>query len=113
MQDIFTTIAAYYHSVVDPLDPFNRGNIVLYFTWIVVYTFTGVAVWRSERSWLRFVCFVINQLFSIGILISGRGSNMVSLIAAARATLSRTCARFLLPLALLRPTSWWATPSAA
>ena len=70
MQDLFTTVAAYYHSVVDPLDPFNRGNIVLYFTWIVVYTFTGVAVWRSERSWFRFVCFVVNQLFSIGILIS-------------------------------------------
>ena len=70
MQDIFTTVAAYYHSVVDPLDPFNRGNIVLYFSWIVVYTFTGVAVWRSECSWFRFVCFVVNQLFSIGILIS-------------------------------------------
>ena len=70
MQDIFITVGAYYHSVVDPLDPFNRGNIVLYFTWIVVYTFTGVAVWRSERSWFRFICFVVNQLFSIGILIS-------------------------------------------
>ena len=70
MQDLFTAVAAYYHSVVDPLDPFNRGNIVLYFTWIVVYTFTGVAVWRSPRSWFRLVCFVINQLFSIGILIS-------------------------------------------
>src|SRR5262249_33657790 len=56
VQDLFTSISAYYHSVVDPLDPFNRGNIVLYFTWIVVYTFTGVAVWRSERSWFRLVC---------------------------------------------------------
>jgi presenilin-like A22 family membrane protease len=70
VQDIFTIVAAYYHSVVDPLNPFNRGNIVLYFAWVVVYTFTWVAVWRSERSWFRFVCFVINQLFSIGILIS-------------------------------------------
>jgi len=70
VHDIFTTVAAYYRSVVDTLNPFNRGNIVLYFTWIVVYTFTWVAVWRSERSWFRFVCFVVNQLFSIGILIS-------------------------------------------
>jgi hypothetical protein len=70
VQDIFTTVADYYRSVVDTLNPFNRGNIVLYFTWIVVYTFTWVAVWRSERSWFRFVCFAINQLFSIGILIS-------------------------------------------
>jgi len=70
VHDIFTTVAAYYHSVIDPLNPFNRGNIVLYFTWILVYTFTWVAVWRSGRSWLRFVCFVINQIFSIGILMS-------------------------------------------
>jgi hypothetical protein len=60
----------FYHSVVDPLNPFNRGNIVLYFAWIVTYTFTWVAVWRSPRSWFRFVCFLVNQLFSIGILIS-------------------------------------------
>ncbi len=70
MQNIFDTVSAYYHSVVDSLNPFNRGNILLYFTWILVYTFTWVAVWRSGRSWFRFVCFVINQIFSIGILIS-------------------------------------------
>lgn len=60
----------FYHSIVDPLNPFNRGNIVLYFTWIVTYTFTWVAVWRSERSWFRFVCFLVNQLFSIGVVMS-------------------------------------------
>ena len=32
--------------------------------------FTLVAVWRSHRSWVRLICFVINQVFSIGVLIS-------------------------------------------
>jgi hypothetical protein len=67
---ILESVGDYYRSIVDPLNPFNRGNIVLFFTWIVTYTFTGVAVWRSERSWFRFLCFLVNQLFSIGILIS-------------------------------------------
>jgi hypothetical protein len=67
---VIEAVGDYYHSIVDPLNPFNRGNIVLYFAWIVTYTFTWVAVWRSERSWFRCACFVVNQVFSIGILIS-------------------------------------------
>jgi hypothetical protein len=67
---ILESIGGYYRSIVDPLNPFNRGNIVLYFAWIVTYTFTWVAIWRSERAWFRFVCFLVNQVFSIGILLS-------------------------------------------
>ena len=54
----------------DQLNPFSLGNLVYYFTWLSVYSFTLVAVWRSHRSWVRFICFVINQVFSIGVLIS-------------------------------------------
>jgi hypothetical protein len=66
----FQAFGGFYHSIVDPLNPFNRGNIVLFFAWIVIYTYTWVAVWRSERSWFRFLCFIVNQLSSIGIVMS-------------------------------------------
>jgi hypothetical protein len=56
--------------VIEQLDPFNTGNQLIYYTWLVVYTFTWVAVWRSSRPWFRFFCFLVNQLFSIGILLS-------------------------------------------
>jgi hypothetical protein len=54
----------------DQLNPFSLGNIVFYFAWLTVYSFTMVAVWRSRRGWFRFVCFLLNQVLSIGILIS-------------------------------------------
>jgi hypothetical protein len=54
----------------DQLNPFSLGNLVYYFTWLIIYSFTLVAVWRSHRGWLRFICFVVNQVFSIGVLIS-------------------------------------------
>jgi hypothetical protein len=56
--------------IVEQLDPFNPGNQLIYYTWLVVYTFTGIAVWRSSRPWFRFFCFLVNQAFSIGILLS-------------------------------------------
>jgi hypothetical protein len=57
-------------SVVDQLNPFSLGNLIFYFTWLVLYTFSLVAVWRSHRSWVRFVCLVLNQILSVGVLIS-------------------------------------------
>src|SRR5690348_56342 len=63
------SVGDFYHSIVDPLNPFSRGNVILFFACIVVYTYTWVAVWRSERAWFRFVCFVVNQIFTVGILI--------------------------------------------
>ena len=54
----------------DQLDPFSLGNLVYYFTWLTIYSVTLVAVWRSHRAWLRFICFVINQVLSIGVVIS-------------------------------------------
>jgi hypothetical protein len=54
----------------DQLNPFSLGNLVYYFAWLTIYTFTLVAVWRSHRSWVRFICFVVNQVFSLGVAIS-------------------------------------------
>ena len=54
----------------DQLNPFSLGNLVFYFFWLTIYSFTLVAVWRSHRAWVRFICFVINQILSIGVLIS-------------------------------------------
>lgn len=56
--------------VFDQLNPFNTANLVLYFTWLVVFSFTMVAVWRSDSRLLRFLCFIINQLFSVGVVLS-------------------------------------------
>jgi hypothetical protein len=58
------------HEIAEQLNPYNTGNQVLYYGWLVVYTFTWVAVWRSTRPWFRFLCFLVNQLFSVGILLS-------------------------------------------
>lgn len=57
-------------SLVDQLNPFSLGNLIFYFTWLTLYTFSLVAVWRSHRSWVRFICLVLNQVLSIGVLIS-------------------------------------------
>ncbi|MGH6930886.1 MAG: hypothetical protein ACREEE_00475 [Dongiaceae bacterium] len=66
MQEFVNTVTG----VFDQLNPFNAGNLLVYFTWIVIYTFTWMAIWRSRAPWLRFVSFVVNQLLSVGIVLS-------------------------------------------
>jgi hypothetical protein len=66
LQEIYDSISV----VLEQLNPYNTGNQILYYVWLVVYTFTWVAIWRSARPWLRFLCFVVNQIFSVGILMS-------------------------------------------
>ena len=56
--------------IFDNLNPFNIGNLIIYFSWIVVYTFTLTAIWRSNSGFVRFLCFLANQIFSIGIILS-------------------------------------------
>ena len=56
-------LTAGFSRVLDELNPYNSGNLVLYFSWLVVYTYTAVAIWRSRRPWYRFLCFLVNQLF--------------------------------------------------
>src|SRR5215475_6462575 len=59
-----------FNALIDQLNPFSLGNIVFYFVWLVLYTFSLVAVWRSQRSWLRLLCLILNQILSVGVLIS-------------------------------------------
>jgi hypothetical protein len=66
MNDFVRALAGFF----DQLNPFSLGNLVFYFAWLAIYSFTMVAVWRSHRAWVRFICFVINQVLSIGVLIS-------------------------------------------
>ena len=54
----------------DNLNPFNTGNLVIYFSWLVVYVFTLVAIWRSNSRIVRLACFLLNQIFSIGVILS-------------------------------------------
>ena len=56
--------------VFDTINPFSLNNIVIYFVWLVVYTLTVMAIWRSDRRWVRLVCLILNQFFSIGIVVS-------------------------------------------
>jgi len=62
------TIGDYFDSLLAVVNPYSPGNIIVFFVWIVVYTYTAIAVWRSERAWVRFICFIVNQAFSIGVL---------------------------------------------
>ena len=57
-------------SVVDQLNPYNTGNLVLYFSWVVVFSYTVIGLLRSQRRWVRVCCFAVNQLFSFGMVVS-------------------------------------------
>jgi hypothetical protein len=56
--------------VLDQMNPFNTGNLVLYYTWLVIYSATLIAAWRAHGVKTRFVCFVINQALQIGVFMS-------------------------------------------
>jgi hypothetical protein len=56
--------------VFDQMNPFNTGNLVLYYTWLVIYSATLIAAWRAHGVKTRFVCFVINQALQIGVFMS-------------------------------------------
>jgi len=66
MTEVVTSIK----SIFDNLNPFNTGNLVIYFSWLVVYVFTLVAIWRSNSRLVRLLCFLVNQVFSIGVILS-------------------------------------------
>jgi hypothetical protein len=56
--------------VFDQMNPFNTGNLILYYTWLVIYSATLIAAWRAHGVKTRFVCFVINQALQIGVFMS-------------------------------------------
>lgn len=55
---------------VDQLNPLNSGNVALYFATLFVYVFTAVSLWLSNSWAWRLACFILNQLFSVGVVIS-------------------------------------------
>ena len=56
--------------VFDTLNPFSLGNLIVYFTWLVVYVFTLIAIWRSNNRWIRVLCLIFNQVFALGMFVS-------------------------------------------
>lgn|SRR5690606_22527543 len=70
MDPVVRQVVDFFGGFFDQFNPYNSANLTVYFTWLVVYVATWIAVWRSPRSWLRFLCFIANQIFSIGIVIS-------------------------------------------
>lgn len=66
VRDVFDFFSRLY----DQINPYSAGNVTLFFIWLVVYSLTWMAIWRSNRGWLRFASFVVNQLFSVGIVVS-------------------------------------------
>lgn len=66
MDDLFDG----FRSVVDTMNPYSASNVALYFAWLVLYSFTAMAIWRSQRRWVRLSCFLVNQVFAVGILIT-------------------------------------------
>ncbi len=56
--------------VFDQLNPYNTGNLILYFSWLVVFVFTVIGIWFSKKRWVRICCYLVNQVFGIGIILS-------------------------------------------
>ena len=66
MDDVIAAVKG----VFDTLNPFSVGNLIVYFTWLVVYVFTLVAIWRSNNRWIRLLCLILNQVFALGMFVS-------------------------------------------
>ncbi len=65
-----TGLVASIQGVFDQLNPFNTGNLILYFTWLVVLGLTTMGVWRCPRGFVRLCCLGVNQAMSIGFVLS-------------------------------------------
>ncbi|MFQ5955541.1 MAG: hypothetical protein ACE5JZ_10795 [Kiloniellales bacterium] len=65
-----SNVVSFFGNLLDQLNPFNTGNLVLYFSWVVVFSFTVIGLWLSQRRWVRLFCYLVNQLFSVGMVVS-------------------------------------------
>ncbi len=65
--------------LIDQLNPLSSGNLLLYFVTVFVYSYTSVAVWLARRSSWRFLCFIINQIFSFGVFVSWTVAVVISI----------------------------------
>ena len=70
MDPVMREVGEFFGGFFDQLNPYNSANLIAYFTWLIVYVTTWITVWRSSLAWLRFISFLVNQVFSVGILIS-------------------------------------------
>ncbi|MFQ5972768.1 MAG: hypothetical protein ACE5Q3_10570 [Alphaproteobacteria bacterium] len=57
--------------LVGRFNPNDPVNLTLFYTWLVVFTFTFMGLWRAPRRWVRLVCYVVNQAVSFGMLQAG------------------------------------------
>ncbi len=64
------TIVAQITGIFDQLNPFNTGNLIVYFSWVMIFGFTLIGLVRARHGFIRFLCYAINQAFSIGIVLS-------------------------------------------
>ncbi|MEZ5647731.1 MAG: hypothetical protein R3E60_02035 [Alphaproteobacteria bacterium] len=56
--------------IFDQLNPFNTANLILYFAWVAIFGFTMVGLVRARYGLVRFLCYALNQFFSVGIILS-------------------------------------------
>jgi hypothetical protein len=63
-------MGAFLDRIIDQFNPLSPGNLVLYFVTVFVYSYTAVAVWLARRASWRFLCFIVNQVFSFGVFVS-------------------------------------------
>lgn len=66
MDSIFSGFGGF----IDQINPASRNNQILFLVWLIITVFTGTALWRCGNRWIRLVCLLINQIFSMGILLS-------------------------------------------
>ncbi len=66
MQDLIDAL----RGIVDQFNPLSTQNLIIYFVWLFLYLITAMAIWRSSRRWIRLLAFVVNQVVSIGVLVS-------------------------------------------
>ncbi|MEX1108925.1 MAG: hypothetical protein WEC00_08455 [Dongiaceae bacterium] len=70
MDPVVREVVQFFDGFFNQFNPYNSANLITYFAWLVIYVATWITVWRSPRAWVRFISFLANQIFSIGILIS-------------------------------------------
>jgi hypothetical protein len=70
MDPVVREVAEFFGGFFNQFNPYNSANLTAYFGWLVIYVLTWIAVWRSSRAWVRFISFLANQIFSIGVVIS-------------------------------------------
>lgn len=56
--------------LIDSSDPFSSGNVTLYFVTVFVYVYSAVSIWLSQNWAWRLICFILNQFFTVGAVVT-------------------------------------------